>query len=93
MNKITYTAAILSAALFSGAAFAEFDNEEDILTGNGSVSASARSPFVRFHSGPRGIENDLLHNLDEINPSGEISPFERISNDRDNRDDLIDLVS
>ena len=93
MKKITYTAAILTAALFSGASFAQADNEEDILTGNGAVSASPGVPYVRVDTGPKGIEDDLLSNLDEIRSTGKISPFERVSNDRDNRDDLIDSSS
>ena len=39
MKKTTYITAILAAALFSGAAFAEMDNVDDILTGSGKVSA------------------------------------------------------
>ena len=92
MKKTTYTAAILTAALFSGAAFAEMDNVDDILTGNGKVSASPSTPYVFVNSGPQGIEDDLLYGKEEIG-SSEFSPYERISEDRDNRDNLIDKVS
>ena len=38
MKKSTYTAAILAAILFSGAVFAETDNVDDVLHGNGYES-------------------------------------------------------
>jgi len=92
MKNITYTAAIVAAAMFSGAAFAEMDNVDDILTGNGSVSASPGTPYVWVNSGPRGIEDDVIYGKKEIG-SSDFSPYERVSEDRDNRDNLIDKVS
>jgi len=92
MKKTTYTAAILAAALFSGAAFAEMDNVDDVLTGNGSVSASPSTPYVFVNSGPQGIEDDVIYGKKEIGTS-DFSPYERVSEDRDNRDNLIDKVS
>ena len=92
MKKTTYTAAILAAALFSGAAFAEMDNVDDVLTGNGSVSASPSTPYVFVNSGPQGIEDDVIYGKKEIG-SSEFSPYERVSEDRDNRDNLLDSVS
>ncbi len=91
MKKTTYTAAIL-AALFSGAAFAEMDNVDDVLYGNGEVQASTSTPYVSAHSGPQGTEGDVLYGGEEIKSSA-FSPYERVSNDRDNRDNLIDAVS
>jgi len=93
MKKITYTAAILSVALFSSASFAGLDNENDILTGNGEVSATPGTPYVQVNSGPKGTETDLLSNLHEVMSSGTITPYERVTEDRDNRDDVIDRVS
>ena len=93
MNKTIYTAAILSAALFSAASFAGVDNDEDVLYGNGSLSASPATPYVRVDSGPQGTESDLLSNLDEIESQGVISPYQRVSDDRDNRGNLTDRVS
>ena len=92
MKKTTYTAAILAAALFSGASFAEMDNVDDVLTGNGSVSASPSTPYVFVNSGPQGIEDDVLYGNKEIGTS-DFSPYERVSDDRDNRDNLLDKIS
>ena len=69
-----------------------FTPVDDILTGNGKVSASPSTPYVFVNSGPQGIEDDLLYGKEEIG-SSEFSPYERISEDRDNRDNLIDKVS
>ncbi len=92
MKKTTYITASLAAALFSGAAFAEMDNVDDILTGNGKVSASPSTPYVWANSGPQGIEDDVLYGNEEIG-SSEFSPYERVSEDRDNRDNLLDSIS
>jgi hypothetical protein len=92
MKKTTYTAAILVAALFSGAAFAEVDNRDDIIYGTGTVTASPSAPYVFVNSGPQGIEDDIFYGKEEIG-SSEISPYERVSEDRDNRDNLIDKIS
>jgi len=92
MKKTAYITAILAAALFSGAAFAEMDNVDDVLTGNGSVTASPSTPYVFVNSGPQDIEDDLIYGKKEIG-SSEFSPYERVSEDRDNRDNLIDKIS
>ena len=92
MKKSTYITAILAAALFSGAAFAEMDNVDDVLTGNGKVSASPSTPYVFVNSGPQGVEDDLLYGKKEIGMS-EFIPYERVSEDRDNRDNLLDEIS
>ena len=92
MKKTTYITAILAAALFSCAAFAEMDNVDDILTGNGSVSASPSTPYVFVNSGPQGIEDDVIYGKKEIGTS-EFNAYERVSEDSDNRDNLIDKVS
>ncbi len=93
MNKTTYTTAILAAALFSGAAFAEVDNRDDIIYGTGTVTASMGSPYVRVNSGPVDQDSDLLYNLEQIKSSSPSVPFDRLSDDRDNRDDLRDNIS
>ena len=93
MKKTTYTAAILVAALFSGAAFAEMDNVDDILTGNGKVSTSPGTPYVWVNTGSQDQDSDLLYNLEQIKSSSPSVPFDRLSEDRDNRDNLIDDVS
>ena len=92
MKKTTYITAILATALFSGASFAEMDNVDDVLTGNGKVSASPSTPYVWVNSGPQGIEDDVLYGREEIGTS-EFSPYERIAEDRDNRDNLLDKIS
>jgi hypothetical protein len=52
MKKTTYSSAILTAALFSGASFAGVDNNDDIKYGNGSISASTISSIVISHNEP-----------------------------------------
>ena len=93
MKKTTYTTAILVAALFSGAAFAELDNRDDIIHGTGTITASMGSPYVWVSSGPVDQDSDLLYNLDQVKSSSPSSPFDRLSDDRDNSDNLIDEVS
>ena len=61
MKKTTYITAILATALFSGAAFAEMDNVDDVLHGSGKVSASPRTPYVWVNSGPQGIGDDVIY--------------------------------
>jgi hypothetical protein len=92
MKKTTYITAILAAAMFSGAAFAEMDNVDDVLTGNGKVSASPSAPYVWVNSGPQGIEDDILYGKKDTG-SSDFSPYERLSEDRDNRDNLLDKIS
>ena len=89
MKKTTYAAAILAAALFSSASFAEMDNVDDIIYGTGSVSASPSTPYVWGNFGPQGIEDDVLYGKRKIGTS-EFRPYECVSEDRDN---LIGKVS
>jgi hypothetical protein len=93
MKKTTYITAILAAALFSGAAFAEVDNRDDVIYGTGTVTASMGSPYVRVNSGPADQDSDLLYNLEQINSSSKSVPFDKLSDDRDNRDSLRDNIS
>ncbi|MCP3868538.1 MAG: hypothetical protein GY703_10655 [Gammaproteobacteria bacterium] len=92
MKKTTYTAAIIAAAMFSGAVFAEMDNADDVLYGSRKVTSSPGTPYVATHSGPQGTEDDVLYGREQLKSSA-FSPYERVSNDRDNRDNLIDEVS
>ncbi len=93
MKKTTYTAAILSVALFSSASFAGFDNDSDVLTGGATVVATPGAPYVMPEAGPNGTETDVLSNLNEVQTNGRVSPYERVSGDRDNNDDVIDKIS
>jgi len=94
MNKtITYTAALLSVALFSGFAnAANGEQNDDILHGSGAVAASPSTPYIQVDSGPKGTETDLLSNLQEIQHSHTVTPYVQTGGDMDNRDDLIDQV-
>ncbi len=92
MKKTTYLIATLAAALLSGASFAEMDNVDDVLHGSGNVVASPSTPYVFVQSGPQGTEGDVLYGQEELKASA-FSPYERVSNDRDNRDDLRDNIS
>ena len=95
MNKtINYTAALIAAVLFSGAAAAaNGEQAEDILHGNGAVTASVGAPYVQINRGPNGTETDLLSNLHEVQPSQVSVPYVQVSGDQDNRDDLLNQVS
>jgi hypothetical protein len=89
MNKtINYTATLIAALLFSGAAAATPDQETDLLYGNGTVESSVGSPYVWTNSGPIGTETDLLSHLDEVNPTNDVTSGERIVGEQDNVDDL-----
>ena len=92
-KTITYTAAILSVALFSGfASAANGEQDEDILHGNGAVAARPGAPYIRVNSGPKGTETDLLSNLHEVQHSHKVIPYVQTGGDMDNRDNLIDQV-
>jgi len=92
-KTITYTAALLSVALFSGfAGAANGEQDEDILHGSGKVTASPSTPYIRVDSGPKGTETDLLSNLHEVQHHHKVIPYVQTDGDMDNRDDLIDQV-
>ena len=88
MNKTTYTAAIIAAALFSGSALAETDIVGDVLHGNGTVSTSSSTPYVVVHSRPQGTESEILCGRKEIGSSA-FNPYERVRDDRDYRTYLL----
>ena len=95
-KTLTFAAALVSASLFSAAASANSfgqDVEGDILHGNGAVAASPATPYVRHSSVPNGTETDLLWNLQDIEQSSDFVPYQLISGEQDNRDDLRDQVS
>ena len=92
-KTITYTAALLSVALFSGfASAANGEQDEDILHGSGAVAASPSTPYIQVDSGPKGTETDLLSNLHEVQHPHKVTPYVQTDGDMDNRDDLIDQV-
>ena len=94
-KNITFTATLIAAALFSGLAnAASGEQAEDILHGNGTLSASIGSPYVRVDTGPKGTETDLLSNLNEVESSSKaFVPYVQVSGDRDNSDDLLNQLS
>ena len=94
MNKtITYTAAILSVALFSGfASAASGEQDEDILHGSGAVVSRPGTPYIQVDSGPKGTETDLLSNLHEVQHSHTVTPYVQTDGDMDDRDNLINQV-
>ena len=94
-KNITFTATLIAAALFSGLAnAASGEQAEDILNGNGAVSASMGAPYVRVDTGPKGTETDLLSNLHEVQSSSSAYvPYVQVSGDRDNSDDLLNQLS
>jgi len=92
-KTITYTAALLSVALFSGfASAASGEQDQDILHESGKVVSIPGTPYVRVDSGPRGTESDLLSNLHEVESSSRFIPYVQIEGDRDDRDNLIDQI-
>jgi len=95
MNKtINYTATLIAAILFSGAAAAaNGEQAEDILYGSGAVSASMGVPYVQVNRGPNGTETDLLSNLHEVQPSSNtFTPYVQLGGQQDNSDDLLNQV-
>jgi len=95
MNKtINYTATLIAAILFSGsAAAANGEQAEDILHGNGAVSASVGASYIQV-SGDQDNRDDLLSNLQEIHSSDDIFiPYVQVGGDQDNSDDLLSQVS
>jgi len=51
------------------------------------------SPYVRTYNGPADQDSDLLSNLGQIKSSSKSVPFDKLSDDRDNRDSLRDNIS
>ena len=51
------------------------------------------SPYVRVNIGPADQDSDLLYNQEQIKSSSKSVPFDKLSDDRDNRDDLRDNIS
>lgn len=84
MNKTTYTAGIIAAALFSVYAFAETVFVGDVVHRNGAVSTASSTPYVVVHSRPQGAESDILCGREEIGPPV-FNPYERVRDDRDYR--------
>jgi len=95
MNKtINYTATLIAAILFSGAAAAaNGEQAEDILHGSGAVAASVGAPYVQA-GGDQDNRDDLLSNLQVVHTSSDdFTPYVQVSGDQDNRDDLLNQVS
>lgn len=93
-KTLTLSIALVAASLFTATASANGqDVEGDILYGNGAVAASPATPYVRHSSVPNGTETDLLWNLQDIEQSSDFVPYQLISGEQDNRDDLRDQVS
>ena len=95
-KTLSLSIALVSASLFTAAASANGFGQDvagDILYGNGAVAASPASPYSQRSSVPNGTETDLLWNLQKIEQSSAFQPYELISGERDNRDDLRDQVS
>jgi len=95
MKKITSITTIIAVTVFSNLVVAGsggYDQKEDILHGNGAVSASPYTPFVRTNTGPQGTETDLLSNLHEVEQSSGFIPYVRTGNDRDNSEDMLSNI-
>jgi len=95
-KTINISTALITVALFSGSASAYTDKQaEDILHGNGAVTASQAEPYVQFDSGAKETEGYLLWNLHETENARSFTPYVQTDADRnnmDNRDDLINEV-
>ena len=91
MKKTSYIITITAAALFSTAGYAGVDDDRDVVHGNVTLASRSSSPDVMKHNGPKGTERDLIYGTVNIGES-ESQPYERASEDRDNRDDMIDNV-
>lgn len=92
-KTITFNAAVIAIAIFSGTASAYTDQQsEDILYGTGTVNASPHQAYVRVDSGPKGMEGYLLDNLHETEHVSNFEPYVQNDRDRDNRDDLLSNI-
>ena len=92
-TKTSFNAAVISIALFSGAASAYTDKQsEDILHGMGSVAASPKSAYIPVDTGPKEIRDDLLWNLHELEDASSYTPYVQIDNDRDDREVLLNNI-
>ena len=91
MKKITYIATITAAALFSTAGYAGVDDDQDLIYGDVTLASSSSSPYVMKHNGPKGTEQDLIYGTVDIGVA-ESQSYDRLRDDRDNRDDMINNV-
>ncbi|MCB1851976.1 MAG: hypothetical protein KDI83_14565 [Gammaproteobacteria bacterium] len=94
MNKRTnVTAAFIGIAIFSGSVAAHTDKQsEDILHGPGKVESSRFTPYVHNDTAPKEARDYLFWNLHQIEHAGSFTPYVRVDNDRDNREDLLSNI-
>ena len=90
MKTTTYAVATIAALMCSGvAAAANGEQKEDILHGNGAVTASPYVPYVQAYHGPQDIEEDTLSNLHNLKDASRFVPYVRVYDDRDNSEDML----
>ena len=90
MKTTTYVVATIAALMCSGVATAaNGEQTEDILHGNGAVTASPYVPYVQAYRGPQDIEEDTLSDLEELKDASGFVPYVRVYDDRDNSEDML----
>jgi len=92
MNKITTYLAASFALIFSGSVFAGNSTDrqkDDVIYGHGVQESSMSQPFTGSYQKPKGLEGDLLYNMEDAQPSSGPFPYKRVENDRDNSQDLL----
>lgn len=88
--------AVIAAGLISGTAAAgpyTDRQSEDIVYGKGISSSSPSQSYASSSDSSQDNRDDQLNNLERINPAAGHAPYERLGEDRDNREDLIDNMS
>jgi hypothetical protein len=86
--------ASIAATLFAGSAVANSDDlAQDIVYGSGDINSSSFQPYDRSDYDPRGIKEYIFDQADNVVPATPHVPYERMEAERDNSQDLIDLIS
>ena len=81
---ITIAATLLSVSLFSATVSANGfgqDVKGDILHGNGAVTASPSTPYVKPDSQQDGIQTDMLSNRHEVDSASDYQPYQIVGGD------------
>jgi predicted small secreted protein len=95
-KTITIAAILLASSLFatgvSASGFGQ-DIEGDMLYGNGAVVATSGESYTGPARIQHELETDMLSNLEELENASEFQPYQLVSGETDNRDDLRDEVS
>ena len=93
--KLTYIrVATLAATLFTGSAIANSDEiSRDLIYGTVNINSSPSQAYDSSDYDPRGYKDYILDQADSVVPANPHVPYERVENERDNSQNLIDMQS